>query len=114
MKPSPGGPGLVDGPLADAGPLRPVEPITDEEQEFHGAAVDAICEGVAEMQPEHFVTFDERGDWTVQHSMRCRLEGMLLDCPYTRVLSKGGSGGRRGTFVAQITDDGERLALTRA
>jgi uncharacterized protein DUF6085 len=86
--------------------------FTDEEQEFHGAATDTIVEAISSMQPDHFVNFDEDGGWVIQHSMACRLEGRLLDCDFTRIMSKGGTGGRKGLYVAVL--DGERIGLKKA
>ncbi len=41
---------------------------------------DAVLQALRASQPDHLLHFGVSG-WTLQHSMECRLEGMLLDCP---------------------------------
>lgn len=88
--------------------------LTMEDEEFLSGACDEVVEGIAEMQPDHLINFDEDG-WTIQHSMRCRVEGTLFDCPYTLIMARGhGSGGRRGLWKADLSEDGRRIGLTKA
>lgn len=89
-------------------------PLDEVGRQWVSDATTAVVHGLQEMQPDHYVVFDENGDWSMQHSMACRLDGLLFDCPIHKVLSKGGSGGRRGAYVAILDDTGERVGLLKA
>jgi len=69
---------------------------------------------VVEDDPRHLLQFTDSG-WTLQHSLTCRLDGRLFDCPVNTAVSAwlrdDGDPRMRGLFHVDVDDHGDVVLL---
>lgn len=68
----------------------------------------AICSG---QDPEHIIELTDTG-WTLQHSLACRLEGELFDCPINKAVQDwmadlGKAPAARGRWYVTLNNPGD-------